>query len=204
VSNPFIIGLCGGSASGKTYLLKALRQRFTEQELALLSMDDYYRPKSEQPLDNANIENFDLPESIDLPRLLTDLNKFKDGHHLSIPSYTFNNPTAESQLLHIPYAPVILIEGIFVLHMEALRAQLNLSLYIEAAQHIRYARRLRRDLLERGYDMEDVLYRMEKHVAPSDKLYIEPYRHRADLIIPNNGTPDRAVEVLSGYIKGKI
>lgn len=200
----YTIGICGGSASGKTAFVKAIRQKFSENEVCLFSMDNYYKAINLQPLDFSGAANFDSPDSIDLDQLLKDLRRLKSGETIQGIEYAYNNPGKSKKEYLIKSAPVILVEGIFVLAFEALLQELDLKIFIEAEDHIRIKRRIKRDWEERGYAMEDVLYRYEHHVAPAYERYIAPTRLIADLIVPNNTTFENALNVITTFIHSRI
>jgi len=200
----FTIGITGGSGSGKTRFIKDLANHFTSNEICLVSMDHYYKPLDQQPLDNKGIENFDLPKSIDREALQSDISKLKNGQVVVKEEYTFNNPQTNPNQLTFKPAPILLIEGLFVQYFEEIERELDLKIFIEARDHIKLGRRIRRDKEERGYDLDDVLYRYEHHAMPVYNQLIEPLKHHADLVIPNNSDFKAAIEVLAGFVRQKI
>lgn len=204
MSNHYLIGITGGSGSGKTYFLNQLTSKFTKEELCLLSQDNYYRPLHEQPLDENGLENFDTPESIDNDLFARDIQALRDGKIVEMEEYTFNNPDISPKKLIFKPAPIIVVEGIFVFYYEKISNLLDLKIFIAAKDHIKLKRRIMRDNEERGQDLDEVLYRYERHVAPTFAKFIEPYKHQSDLIIPNNEKMGNAVDVIVTYLKTKI
>ncbi|MEQ8365003.1 MAG: uridine kinase [Cyclobacteriaceae bacterium] len=204
MSNPIIVGISGGSGSGKTLFLRALMDSFKSSEASLLSLDNYYKPRAAQPKDDKGIENFDLPESLDRERFYKDLQALKNGEDISIMEYTFNNSAAESKKIKIKSTPIIVVEGIFTFFFEEVRELLDLKIYIEAPDYLMLTRRITRDAEERGYDLSDVLYRFQHHVTPSYKRYIEPHKHDADLIVPNYKGFNMALDVILTFLKNKM
>ena len=204
MNKPFTIGITGGSGSGKTYFLQGLSAHFKPEEICLISQDNYYWPRAQQPIDENGIRNFDLPQSIDHLTFGSDLVKLKAGQNVVKKEYTFNNPNAEPKLLEFKSAPVIVVEGLFIQYFEDIERELDLKVFIEAKDHVKLGRRIKRDQVERGYDIDDVLYRYQYHVMPVFETLIEPIKHKADLVIPNNSNFDRALEVLVGYIRNII
>ena len=198
---PYIVGITGGSGSGKTYFLHRLQEYFTVEELCLVSQDNYYKEISEQPLDDQGIENFDLPESIDDHRFYRDLLTLKSGKTVKLYEYTFNNPASVPKLLEFRPAPIMIVEGILVFHFKKIRSLFDLSIFIDAREPVKLVRRINRDARERGYDIDDVLYRYEKHVTPAYEKYLEPLKPEMDLIIPNNNGFDHALQVLISHFK---
>ena len=204
MNKPYVIGITGGSASGKTLFLEKLLAFFEPHLLCLVSQDHYYKPLNLQPRDELGVPNFDTPESIDFNEYASDIGKIRSGKSVTRLEYTFNNPNRIPKLLTFDPAPIVLVEGIFVLYYQELADLLDLKLFIDAKDHIKIKRRILRDKVERGYDLDDVLYRYEKHVMPTYERFIEPFKHDADLIVPNNRGFDRALEVIKSHIQEKL
>ncbi|MBK9223296.1 MAG: uridine kinase [Saprospiraceae bacterium] len=198
------IGICGGSGAGKTAFINQLRTRFTESELGLISEDNYYFPMPLQKTDNRGVINFDIPESIDHEAFISDLYKLRRGEVVSRAEYTFNNDQSRAKLLQIPPAKIYIIEGLFILYHQDTRDLLDLSILIHAKDNLKIIRRINRDKEERNYPIEDVLYRYQYHVAPAYDRYIDPYIDELDLIINNNNSFDKGVDVLSAFIQSNL
>lgn len=202
---PYLVGITGGSASGKTLLLNELRGSFEDNDLCIVSQDNYYRPRHEQPVDDKGIQNFDRPESIDQLAFAEDVRRLKNGETVLREEYTFNNPELTPKMLTFKPAPIIVVEGIFVFYLKEVLAQLDLKVFVDAKDFLMLKRRILRDATERGYDLDDVLYRFDKHVMPTYKKYIKPTKQDADIIIPNNNDSFKnGLGVLTGYLKGRI
>lgn len=201
---PLIIGITGGSGSGKTFFLQGLASNFKPAEMCLISQDNYYRPRDQQPVDENGIKNFDLPVSIDREAFLNDLLRLKAGQDVIKKEYTFNNPTSSPKTLEFKSAPIIVVEGLFVQYFEEIANELDIKVFIEAKDHVKLGRRIKRDQVERGYDLDDVLYRYQYHVMPIYESQIEPLKHYADLVIPNNSNFEKALEILTTYIAAKL
>lgn len=201
MKTPYTIGITGGSGSGKTSFLDGLSAHFTPEQLTLISQDNYYKPREQQPLDPNQVKNFDLPESIDREAFHRDVIQLKSGKEVTKKEYTFNNPAREPRVLVFRPTPILIVEGLFVQYFEEISRELDLKVFIEAKDHVKLGRRIRRDRIDRGYDLDDVLYRYQHHVMPVYETLIEPLKHSADLIVPNDRGFDRAVEVLSGYLR---
>jgi uridine kinase len=204
MQKPYIIGITGGSASGKTLFLKKLLERFDESEICLISQDNYYKPIHLQTKDANGIENFDIPESIDAERYAADIMALRDGKDITIEEYTFNKKDAVPKMLTFKSSPIIVVEGIFVFHFLEIAHLIDLRVFIDAKNKIKLDRRINRDNIERGYDLTDVLYRWENHVTPTYNKFIKPYKKYADLVIPNNDNFEKGLEVLSVFLKSKI
>jgi uridine kinase len=204
MTQPYIIGITGGSGSGKTHFLKHLMRAFNDDEVCLISQDNYYRPREIQPSDAKGIKNFDLPESIDYEQYTRDILSLREGKTVEKQEYTFNNPHASPKTLIFKPRPVLVVEGLFVFYFSDIARLLDLKIFIEAKDHIKIKRRIIRDNLERGYDLDDVLYRYEHHVMPAYERFISPYKSEADFIIPNDRNFDTALEVIVNFLKQKI
>jgi uridine kinase len=203
-NKPYIVGITGGSGSGKTRFLKQLEKQFSKNELCVLSQDNYYIPREQQPIDQQGVQNFDTPDSINQKEFANDVNLLKNGHTVHRKEYTYNNPNVIAKELVFKPAPIIVVEGIFVFYLEKLSCLLDLKVFIDADDFLMLKRRITRDSTERGYDLDDVLYRFDKHVVPTFRQYIEPLKKEADIIIPNNKDFETGLKVLSEYLKGII
>ncbi len=204
MNKPLTIGITGGSGSGKTHFLQGLSSHFKPEDITFISQDNYYKPRDQQPTDERGITNFDLPDSIDHHAFHTDLLKLKSGQDVLKKEYTFNNPLAEPKMLKFKSAPIIVVEGLFIQYFKEIEEELDLKLFIEAKDHVKLGRRIKRDQKERGYDMDDVLYRYEYHVMPVYESLIKPLQHNADLVIPNNDHFDRALAVVVCFLKARL
>jgi len=204
LKTPYIIGITGGSGSGKTRFLNTLLEQFSSTQVCLVSQDNYYRKRDEQPVDSQGVKNFDLPESIDFDEYKNDIMALKEGRSVKRLEYTFNNPGSSPKEIELKPAPVIVVEGIFVLYYKEIADVLDLKVFIEAKDYIKLKRRIIRDDKERGYDLDDVLYRYEHHVMPTYDKYIKPYKKDADIIIPNHKDFSEAMEVMTSFIRSKV
>ena len=201
---PYTIGITGGSGSGKTYFIKALSQHFKPDDVCLISQDHYYKPRDTQQTDERGVKNFDLPESIERGQLLEDILKLKKGESLFKKEYAFNTPNVKLNTLEFKSAPILIVEGLFVQYFPEIEQELDLKIFIEAKDYLKLSRRIRRDNEERGYDLDDVLYRYHHHVMPVYESLIEPLKHKADFIIPNNQHFERALDVLVRALKTRL
>ncbi|HEX8548001.1 MAG TPA: uridine kinase [Cytophagaceae bacterium] len=204
MKKPFIVGITGGSASGKSFFLKSLVGAFASSDLTLISQDHYYKPKEQQPLDRNGVHNFDTPSSIDDELLTRDIEALLAGNEVQRLEYTFNNPSITPEKIVFQPAPLIIVEGLFAFYYPKISNLLDLKIYVDAKEYIKLSRRITRDKVERGYEIEDVLYRYENHVAPMYEKYIKPFKNDADIIIPNNSSFDKALEILVVYLKSKL
>lgn len=185
--NPFVIGIAGGSGSGKTFFLKCFLNHFKSEEVCLVSQDDYYfRVGHTMTAEENKMYNFDLPSTIDIDSFIQDIKKLIKGETVYQKEYNFNNNSAESKLLEIKPAPIIMVEGLFILHFKEIAELLDMKIFIDTEEEVALQRRLKRDLLERGYPEQDVLYKWHNHVVPAYKDFLLPYKDQCDEIISNN------------------
>jgi uridine kinase len=197
----YIVGIAGGSGSGKTTFLKALFEAFEPHQLALVSQDNYYFPKEEQAKDENGWENFDLPTSIDSKRFHNDLVKLSSGQDIEKLEYTFNNASKAPKRIVIPSAPVIITEGLFVFHYPEIAKMIDYRVYLEADEETRLNRRIARDGTERGYPENEVRYQWANHVIPAERLYLEPYQVESHLVIDNTESFDSGLDLLKQHIQ---
>lgn len=201
---PLIIGITGGSGSGKSYFVQELVDQFEPGQICLMTQDNYYRERDHQPVDERGVKNFDRPESIDGDKLYRDLCTLAEGRSVEVVEYTFNNPELEPRKFVFDPAPILIIEGLMVFYWKYIREMIDYSVFIEAEELVKVKRRIVRDAKERGYDLDDVLYRYEKHVAPFYRQYLEPLKKEVDIIIPNNDSFDKGLDILKGFISSKL
>jgi uridine kinase len=205
MNKPFVIGLAGGSGAGKTFFLKCFLEHFTPAEVCLVSQDDYYIPVAHSMTkEEIKLYNFDLPATIDREHFYQDVLKLLRGETVLKKEYTFNNPDVVPKMLEIKPAPVIIVEGLFILHFTEIANLLNQRIFIEADNDIALGRRLKRDLLERGYSHDDVLYRWENHVTPAYLEFLLPYKDTCDQVITNNSHEAHDIICVTGEISKKL
>ena len=197
---PLLIGITGGSGSGKTSFIKELRSKYNNQQVCIISQDDFYHPRQHQKKDEQGVVNFDLPTSLDLKKFANSVKDLTLGHTINLEEYTFNNKKIKPKILTFYSAPIIIVEGLFVFSVPMIRKMLDLKIYIEAKENLKVIRRIKRDQIERNYPLEDVLYRYEKHVLPAFERYILPHKDEVDIIVNNNDSFKPALAMISGYI----
>ncbi|HET8827968.1 MAG TPA: uridine kinase [Pelobium sp.] len=183
---PYVLGVAGGSGSGKTFFLKAFLNHFSVNEVCLVSQDDYYIPQGEMTAEQNKLHNFDLPSCIEVEQFEKDVFSLLDYQTVYKKEYTFNNPSLKPKLLEIKPAPILILEGLFIYHYQKIDAIFDYRVFIDAATEIALERRLKRDYVERGYSEQDVMYKWENHVMPSYNEFLLPYRGKCDSIINNS------------------
>lgn len=195
-NKPFIIGIAGGSGSGKTFFLNSFLHHFKQDEVTLVSQDDYYFSAGEMTQEENKLYNFDLPRTIDHEQFLSDIKKLIKGEVIYKKEYNFNNPLAVTKILEINPAPIIIVEGLFILHFQEIASLLDHRIFVEAEDSVALQRRIRRDGMERGYPEEDVLYKWHNHVVPAYQEFLLPYKEKCDtIVINNNDTPDDIIKI---------
>ncbi|WP_149912864.1 uridine kinase family protein [Sphingobacterium cavernae] len=208
MDKPYVIGIAGSSGSGKTFFLKSFLNHFAESDITLISQDDYYIPANTKTQEENRLYNFDLPTAIDRQAFYKDIKDLFDGKTIYKEEYTFNNPNIKPKVLEIKPAPILIVEGLFIFHYEEVNELLDYRIFLDASEDVALERRLKRDLLERGYDHDDVMYKWINHVVPSYNTYLLPYRELTDKVIINN-TDDpeiinSATELISQEVREKL
>ncbi len=204
MQKPYVIGICGGSGSGKTTIVHLALKAFEADKICLLSQDDFYIPREKQEKDSNGVIDFDRLTSIDLEKFQASLDQLINGESLSLKEYVFNNAQSKAKIKQIDSAPIIIVEGLFILHSDSLKDMMDLTVFVDTKDSLKVIRRIHRDQKERNYPLDDVLYRYENHVLPSYLKYIEPYKQEVDMIINNNGDVKKAASLLSKLIKGVV
>ena len=199
-----IIGISGGSGSGKTSFINDLRENFSDQDISLLSQDEYYKDRDLQHVDHNGVRNFDLPEALDLDRFYEDIKALKEGKTVLKKEYTFNNADKEPRLLKFEPANILIVEGLFIFYRKDIFKLLDVTIMINASDAHKVIRRIVRDRIERNYPLEDVLYRYQNHVMPSFKEFILPYMDKVDIVINNNHSYKNAIRIITGFIKNYL
>lgn len=206
-SKVFLIGIAGGSGSGKTSFLRELLHHFPTSDISLVSQDNYYVPKEKQLVDKNGIINFDLPTSIDRDHFYKDMMSLVGGNSIEMLEYNFNNPSRGPQKVIMQPAPIIIMEGLFVFHYEEIKNQLDYMVYIDVHPQERMQRRIKRDQQERGYPEHEVVYQWHNHVRPSEEKYLDPFIKECHLIVDNTehfkDGLDKLTEQIAVFLQNK-
>lgn len=196
-----VIGIAGGSGSGKTTVVRALTEQLNEK-VVVLPQDSYYKDSSWLPLEERQKVNFDHPDSIDFPLLVSQLQQLKEGKTIEQPVYSYLTCSrSKAETITVTPAEVIIIEGILIFTCAELRQQMDIKIFVDADDDDRLMRVMTRDIRERGRDMAAVMERYSRVVKPMYLQFIEPSKRYADIIIPQGGHNKVAIEVIAATIE---
>ncbi len=196
-----IIGIAGGTGSGKTTVVNKIASRFSADEVAILSQDSYYKDNRHLSLEERRLLNFDHPESIEFSLLNKHIEQLKNGNSIEEPEYSYLTCTRSEKTKTICPKPVLIVEGILVLCNSSLRKLMDIKVFVDCDSDVRLSRVIQRDIIERGRDVQDTLKRYEETVRPSHLQFIEPTKRFADIIVPEGGSNEVAIRILTNFIK---
>ena len=196
----FIIGIAGGTGSGKTTVVKKLIERLPKGEVVVIPQDSYYKDSSNVPVEERQNINFDHPDAFDWALLTKHIATLKEGKSIEQPIYSYITCTRSEETIHIEPREVIVVEGIMALREPNMRKQMDLKIFVDADADDRLIRVMKRDVLERGRTAEQVIERYQRVLKPMHEEFIEPTKHYADLIIPQGGNNLRAIDIMRTYI----
>lgn len=199
-----IIGICGGTGSGKTTVANRILESVAKDEVIFLQQDSYYRDLDDLPLDYRRMRNFDHPDAIDNDLLVSHLRALNRGEAVELPVYDFKTHTRLSETLHTEPRPIIIVEGILIFAEPRLLEEMDIKVYVDTPDDIRFIRRLRRDIAERGRTVESVIEQYEATVRPMHMQFVEPSKRHADVIIPEGGHNIVSIGLISGRIRERL
>ena len=199
-----IIGIAGGTGSGKSTVVRKILERLPQGEVVLLPQDSYYKDSSHLPLEERLEINFDHPDSIEFELLVKHLKALKKGKTIEQPIYSYLTCTRATETIPIAPCHVIIVEGILVLTNSELLKEYDLKVFVHADSDERLIRRIRRDTQERGRDLQEVLHRYQTTLKPMHQEFIEPSKNEADLIVPNMKQNTVAIDFLSTVINNTL
>lgn len=203
-SAPVVVGIAGGSGSGKTTVIQRLLERVGWDRIAYLPHDAYYKDASHLPAYERAHLNFDHPNSLDNKLLIAQIQTLLQGQAVDVPLYDFTTHTRRAETRRVLPSPVILVEGILVFADEPLRDLMDIKIYVETDPDIRFIRRLRRDIEERERSVQSVIEQYMTTVRPMHLQFVEPSKRYADLIIPEGGYNDVALEMVISRIENLL
>ncbi len=199
-----IIGICGGTGSGKTTIANRILQTVSACEVVFIQQDLYYRNLKDMPLDYRNAANFDHPDAIDNDLLANHLKKLAAGEPVELPIYDFRTHTRLPDTTPMEPKRIVIVEGILIFAEPRLREQMDIKVFVDTPDDIRFIRRLKRDIAERGRTLDSVIEQYMATVRPMHMQFVEPSRRFADVIIPEGGHNLVSIDLISGKIREKL
>nr|WP_026934862.1 uridine kinase [Christiangramia echinicola] len=199
-----IIGIAGGTGSGKTTVVNQIIDELKNEEVDVISQDSYYQDTSHLSFEDRKKINFDHPKSIDFELLAEHLKELKSGKSIQQPVYSFKEHNRTGETIEIHPRKVVIVEGILILTHPEIRELFDIKIYVHADSDERLIRRLKRDIAERGRDLEEVLWRYQTTLKPMHQQFIEPTKEFADIIIPTNRYNTVAVDIVQTIIKDRL
>lgn len=196
-----IIGIAGGTGSGKTTVVRKIMESLPQDAVVLLPQDSYYKDSSHVPVEQRQNINYDHPDAFDWELLSEHIYRLKKGESIEQPIYSYISSTRQSETIHVEPKEVIIIEGILALSDKKLRSLMDLKIFVDADPDERLIRVIQRDIVERGRTATAVMERYIKVLKPMHEEFIEPCKRYADLIIPQGGNNKKAIEILKLYIE---
>lgn len=200
----FIIGIAGGTGSGKTTVVKKLIERLPKGEVVVIPQDSYYKDSSNVPIEERQNINFDHPDAFDWCLLSRHIALLKEGQSIEQPIYSYLTCTRQEETIHIEPREVIIVEGIMALSDSTMRKQMDLKIFVDADGDDRLMRVMKRDVLERGRTAEAVIERYQRVLKPMHEQFIEPCKRYADLIVPQGGHNNAAINMLAKFVKQQL
>ena len=205
MNNPIIIGIAGGSASGKTSISGRIKDKFADvKSVLIIRQDDYYKDQSDKPMEERIKTNYDHPFAFDNALLLEHIRMLTEGKEIDKPTYDFVNHTRSEVTEKCYPCDVLILEGLFVLEDEAIRNLLDIKVFVDTPADLRFIRRLLRDVKERGRNMDGVVSQYVNTVRVMHESFIEPSKRYADIIIPEGGQNTVAIDLLTTKISSII
>ncbi|RUT73203.1 uridine kinase [Ancylomarina longa] len=199
-----IIGIAGGTGSGKTTVVRKIIEKLPQGEVAVLPQDSYYRDNADMPLEERQEINFDHPDSIEFELLVKHLKKLKKGEPIDQPIYSYLTCLRSEETILVEPKEVVIVEGILALTQPELRDLMDLKVFVDCDADDRLNRVIKRDIIERGRSVEKVLNRYEKTVKPMHLQFIEPTKRYADIIVPQGGNNVVAIDILTHFIEKNL
>ena len=199
-----IIGIGGGTGSGKTTVVRKIIESLPDDSVAVIPQDSYYNDQSHLPLDVRKRTNFDHPDAFEWPLFALQIQELKEGRSIEQPTYSYITCTRLSETVHVEPKDVIIIEGIMALYDKKLRDLMDLKIFVDAGSDERLLRVITRDIVERGHPLEMLVAKYRNVLKPMHDEFIEPTKQFADIIIPNGGNNDKAIAMMQLYISSAL
>lgn len=199
-----IIGIAGGTGSGKTTVVDKIRESLPEGAVAVVPLDSYYNDQSDMPLEERKKTNFDHPDAFDWQLLAHQLSQLRAGHAVDQPTYSYLTCTRLEETVRVEPREVIIVEGIMTLYDKALREQCDLKIFVDELPDERLLRVIERDIAERGHPLEMLIDKYRRVLKPMHDEFIEPTKLYADIIIPRGGDNVKAIAMMTRYIRSAL
>src|ERR687892_450524 len=199
-----IIGICGGTGSGKTTVANRILESVSASEVVFIQQDSYYRNITDLPVDYRGLANFDHPDALDNDLLVNHIRRLKSGEAIELPLYDFRTHTRSNDTRRVEPKPIVIVEGILIFAEPRLLEQLDIKVFVDTPDDIRFIRRLRRDIAERGRTVESVIEQYTATVRPMHMQFVEPSKRYADVIIPEGGHNLVSIDLISGKIRERL
>jgi uridine kinase len=199
-NNILVIGIAGGTGSGKTTLMQRLVERFGS-DVTVLSHDNYYHRRDDMPFEQRCKVNYDEPAALETDLMARHLNALRHGQSIDCPVYDFSQHNRSNETVHIEPKPVIIVEGILIFENKQLRDLMDIKIFVDTDADIRLCRRIRRDVRERGRTLESVIEQYQTTVKPMHEKYVEPSKRHAHIVVPEGGKNAVALEMIEGRIR---
>ena len=196
-----LIGIAGGSGSGKTMVSQRLYDELGSHKVAIIQQDSYYKDLAHLSLEQRSHQNFDHPDAVDDELLYNHIRELLNGKYIDQPIYDYSLHTRKQETKRVGNHIIIILEGILILHNPRLRKLMDIKVYVDTDDDIRIIRRLKRDIKERGRSLDSVIQQYEKMVRPMHLQFVEPSKRYADIIIPQGGRNDVAIDILKTKIQ---
>lgn len=198
---PIVIGVTGGSGSGKTTVSKAIYENLRGQSIQIINQDTYYNDQADMTMEERKAVNYDHPLAFDTALLIEQLNALRHNQAVEMPVYDYKEYTRSQATVHVEPQDVIILEGILILDDERLRDLMDIKVYVDADDDIRILRRIQRDMQERGRSLESIISQYLKTVKPMYHQFIEPTKRYADIIVPEGGENHVAIDILTTKVR---
>ena len=199
-----IIGISGGTGSGKTTVANRILESVKASEVVFIQQDSYYRNLKDLPLDYRHVANFDHPDALDNDLLVNHIRKLRAGESVELPIYDFRTHTRANETRSVEPRPIVIVEGILIFADPRLLEQMDIKVFVDTPDDIRFIRRLRRDIDERGRTVESVIEQYVGTVRPMHIQFVEPSKRYADVIIPEGGHNLVSIDLISGKIRERL
>jgi len=199
-----IIGICGGTGSGKTTVARRILENVSDEYVVFLQQDSYYRNLGDMPLELRHQINFDHPDAFDNDLFINHVKALRAGEAIEMPVYDFSRHLRKNETIRIEPEPILIIEGILIFVDAALRELMDIKIFVDTADDLRFIRRLQRDVQERGRTVESVIKQYLDTVRPMHEQFVEPSKRFADVIIPEGGYNEVGIDLISGKIRTQL